>query len=72
MKYTDLTLHQRISLKGIIAEKRERTFLSHKVKADDRYQNRDNYFDALKALWLLFNFKFAVEFFFDRDTPMPE
>jgi len=72
MNYTDLTIHQRISMKGVIAEKRERYFLSHRINTEDMYKNRDKYFDGLKALWLLFNFKFAVEFFFDRDTPMPE
>ena len=47
MKYEDLTIHQRIGLKGFIES--------------------DPNLVIYKAIWLLWNFKIAVEYFLNED-----
>ena len=62
LTYSNLSLHQRINLKGMIYEERERKVLSHKLTKNNQY------FDRLKALWLVFNFRASVEFFLNEET----
>jgi hypothetical protein len=62
LTYNNLTMHQRINLKGMIYEERERRVLSHKLS------KKNQYFDRLKALWLVFNFRASVEFFLNEET----
>jgi len=70
--YKRLTLHQRISLKGMIASPKEREVLNHKTR-----EQLDKELDALRAYWLLSdNFVESVELFFrnvkivSNPTPM--
>lgn len=59
MKYLELNLHQRISLKGIIKYKRERNFLTHR-------REQDGYLDGLCALWMVTNYIHAIEYFLNN------
>jgi len=58
MKYEDLTLHQRISLKGLFTSEKERR---------DIGLTQTEPFNCLKALMLLWNFKIAIEYFLNND-----
>jgi hypothetical protein len=55
MQYTTLTIHQRIALKGFIKNPKSRPAF---FKAKEH-----NYFDALAALWMFYDFRTAVEQF---------
>lgn len=52
MNYTSLSIHQRITLKGIIADRRNREFLSHR--------SDHSFLDACHALSYLTNWRFAI------------
>lgn len=55
-----MTIHQKISLKGIISNKKERDYiLSH--KRDDKP------FEAIYAIAVLWNYDIAIDFFLTND-----
>lgn len=58
MNYDQLTIHQRISLKGL--------FASDKERRDIGVKNHE-YFNAICGIMLLWNFKKAVEFYLNED-----
>lgn len=59
MKYADLTLHQRISLKGLFTSEKERR---------DIGLTEDESFNCLRAVMVLWNFKIAIEYFLNGDV----
>lgn len=59
MKYEDLTLHQRISLKGLFTSEKERRAIG---------VTESESFNCLRAIMRLWNFKIAVEYFLNEDV----
>lgn len=59
MRYEDLTLHQRISLKGL--------FTSEKERRDIGLTEQEG-FNCLRAVMVLWNFKLAIEYFLNNDV----
>lgn len=59
MDYNDLTLHQKISLKGIFTSKKERRDLGLK--------DEEVSYSYLQAIWLLWDFKKAINYFLNGD-----
>lgn len=59
MKYENLTLHQRISLKGL--------FTSEKERRDIGLKDQEPY-NCFKAIMVLWNFKLAIEYFLNNDV----
>lgn len=59
MKYEQLTIHQKISLKGIFTSKKERR--------DIGVRDSDEAFNGIHAIMILWNFKVAIEYYLTND-----
>ena len=57
--YENLTLHQRISLKGL--------FQSQKERRDIGIVGNDEAFKCLRAVQMLWNFKIAINYYLTND-----